>query len=224
MSLHASRQTVNAANVSGLSEPSAVAFKAAYDRDYRAANAERLSQPPSTVVTRGSRCPTPFPLRRGVAASAPGADVCTATMICVTHAVPSWSCRRVLADSEPIHRVSLSWFHHHTVIRLVCRLCAVRIVGANREWREPIACEGCGRPVIHDRNRQPPQHVICGEECRCAVRAARVRSRREPMRDLSERRCAKCGSPFTAMRDNARYCSSPCRQKAYRQRRHQAAA
>lgn len=111
------------------------------------------------------------------ASSRPVREIATVRMRC-----PSWSCRRELADSEPIHRVSLSWFHHHTVIRLVCRLCAVRIVGADREWREPIACEGCGRPVIHDRNRRPPQHVICGEECRRTVRAALAHERKGRLR------------------------------------------
>jgi ribosomal protein S27AE len=37
---------------------------------------------------------------------------------------------------------------------------------------------------------------------------------------VTERRCTKCGGSFAAMRDDALYCSSPCRQAAYRQRRH----
>jgi hypothetical protein len=36
---------------------------------------------------------------------------------------------------------------------------------------------------------------------------------------VAERRCAKCGGPLASQRDDARYCSSPCRQAAYRQRR-----
>ena len=30
--------------------------------------------------------------------------------------------------------------------------------------------------------------------------------------------CETCGAPFTPTRSDGRYCSSPCRQKAYRQR------
>jgi hypothetical protein len=32
--------------------------------------------------------------------------------------------------------------------------------------------------------------------------------------------CQGCGSTFTATRPDARYCSGPCRQRAYRTRRH----
>jgi protein-arginine kinase activator protein McsA len=31
--------------------------------------------------------------------------------------------------------------------------------------------------------------------------------------------CEDCGTTFTATRHDARFCSSPCRQRAYRQRR-----
>jgi hypothetical protein len=32
-------------------------------------------------------------------------------------------------------------------------------------------------------------------------------------------RCATCGTTFTPLRANARYCSAACRQRAYRQRK-----
>ncbi|WP_282848349.1 hypothetical protein [Microbacterium oxydans] len=38
------------------------------------------------------------------------------------------------------------------------------------------------------------------------------------MRDGSNRNCETCGEGFVASRSDARYCSSPCRQKAYRAR------
>lgn len=38
------------------------------------------------------------------------------------------------------------------------------------------------------------------------------------MRDGSNRNCETCGQGFVASRSDARYCSSPCRQKAYRAR------
>jgi hypothetical protein len=124
-----------------------------------------------------------------------------------------------LPDHEPIHRVSLSWVNHNSVIRLVCRACAVRIGGQYKTWRELIACQGCGRTVIHDINRQPPRYVICGEQCRRTVRATLAREKRgQP----SERHCQTCGGVLASQRADVRHCSSPCRQKAYRQRRHQA--
>lgn len=38
------------------------------------------------------------------------------------------------------------------------------------------------------------------------------------MRDGSKRNCEGCGDSFVAARSDARYCSSACRQRAYRQR------
>ena len=35
---------------------------------------------------------------------------------------------------------------------------------------------------------------------------------------MTERRCAACGEPFGHTRSDAAYCSSACRQRAYRQR------
>jgi hypothetical protein len=37
------------------------------------------------------------------------------------------------------------------VIRLVCGVCTAGI-GSHTKW-PPMACEGCGRPVIRDANR-----------------------------------------------------------------------
>jgi hypothetical protein len=75
--------------------------------------------------------------------------------------------------------------------------------------------------VVHDMNRQPPRHVICGEQCHRTVRATRAREKRDqPL----ERYCETCGGLLASKRSDVRYCSSPCRQKAYRQRGHQVAA
>jgi hypothetical protein len=131
------------------------------------------------------------------------------------------SCHRELTDREPIHRVSLSWFHHDVCVLLVCRVCAIRIASKYRKWREPIVCEGCGRPVVHDVNRQPPRDAICSEQCCRTVQAAKARERRQSRLRL---RVCMCGIEFKPTRPDARYCSSPCRQKAYRQRRHLAAS
>jgi hypothetical protein len=40
----------------------------------------------------------------------------------------------------------------------------------------------------------------------------------------TERPCARCGQSFVSRRTNALYCSSPCRQAAYRERRKKAVA
>jgi len=123
------------------------------------------------------------------------------------------SCHRKMDDKEPIHRVSFSWWHHSSVIRLICRACAVSSGGEWRKWRSPRTCEGCGRPVIHDINRRPPEHVICSQRCHRVVRAAVTRVQRK----RQSRRCV-CGIEFKPTRGNARYCTAACKQRAYRRR------
>jgi hypothetical protein len=85
------------------------------------------------------------------------------------------------------------------------------------EWTDPEPCESCGRPV---RNRKPlsprRRYVTCSEACRLRVQ----RSRESERRALARLKvCATCHEPFEASRSDAKYCSAPCRQKAYRRRR-----
>ena len=94
-------------------------------------------------------------------------------------------------------------------------------------WSEPHGCVGCGRAVHFNIARQGyiPRFVTCGErDCYRAAKTMAQRQRRGWMLDPAEVSCVRCGGQFTSRRDNALYCSSPCRQAAYRQRRHQAAA
>ena len=46
----------------------------------------------------------------------------------------------------------------------------------------------------------------------------RVRSKPHERLTSYDVDCTVCGSTFTATRSDARYCSGPCRQRAYRQR------
>ena len=127
------------------------------------------------------------------------------------------SCHRDLTDSEPVHlvhRVSLSWQQTCSVTRLVCRACAAQI-GKYCEWQTPRTCEGCGRVVVHDTRRSAPEHAICGEACRRSVRASLARERRQRRR---RPRVCLCGIKFKPQRSDAVFCSSTCRQRAYRQR------
>lgn len=84
------------------------------------------------------------------------------------------------------------------------------------DWREPLPCVHCGRPVrIPTRYQRRP--IICGKECRAAVANARARARLR--RVLPPRVCAKCGHAFTPRRTDTRFCSLACKQSAYRRRR-----
>jgi hypothetical protein len=53
----------------------------------------------------------------------------------------------------------------------------------------------------------------------CAVR--RQRQQQKHLRHLTRdgKKCAVCGEEFSAARSDARFCSPPCRQAAYRVRR-----
>jgi hypothetical protein len=129
------------------------------------------------------------------------------------------SCLRELTDDAPIHRVSLSWFSQMSpsIIRYRCDDCCAEL--KYHTWRPPIPCAGCGRPVIHDTNREPPQQAFCGnEQCRRAARAAAARELRQIRRRRRAWICRCCGEKLNTSRSDGRYCSPACRQRAYRQR------
>jgi hypothetical protein len=73
-------------------------------------------------------------------------------------------------------------------------------------------CDGCGHPMLL-RTRVPGsrRRLFCSDACRLMVTRMR--------RKVAEATCRTCGKVFTPARKDAAYCSSPCRQKAYRQRR-----
>jgi hypothetical protein len=124
------------------------------------------------------------------------------------------ACRMPLAHDTPIHRVSLSRQQTSETIRYVCRICTEMPNGTWRQWRAPVACVGCGRPMVYDGNRAIPEIVACGPDCHRIVCAARARERRARRR--TERRCAMCSVPFLPRRDDARFCSTRCRQRHWR--------
>jgi hypothetical protein len=93
---------------------------------------------------------------------------------------------------------------------------------SHNRWHPAQPCEQCGRPVIFQGSRRIPFHAVCGDGCRYAVKLAQARARSAQRRPKAT--CETCGEAFTAKRTHARFCSSPCRQRAYRQRRHTEAA
>ena len=117
-------------------------------------------------------------------------------------------CNRDLVDDEPVYRFQDA--NGATIRR--CRDCATRM-GTIFQWRPPVPCEGCGRPVSYREDRHRRLHVSCGERsCLRSIRAAGARSqRRQP-------RVCICGIEFKPTRGDARYCSPACKQRAYRQR------
>ena len=102
-----------------------------------------------------------------------------------------------------------------------------------RHWEEPEPCVGCSRLISHPKYapwrrlrhwayfgmRAPAQpRPFCSERCRRRVFDTERKAKRLAERDGDERQCAACRGTVNKRRADARYCSTACRQGAYRQR------
>jgi hypothetical protein len=142
-------------------------------------------------------------------------------------------CDRPLADNEPVYRVAVgfgtTWYNRFgSCIGSLCTSCALkeheyrsvegRLLSTpifyDQRWQPPEPCRHCGRPVFLNNRRKKPRHIVCGMECRNAVYYASAHR----MPKSSTQGCLFCGNQFSTRRSDARYCSSACRQKSYRQR------
>jgi len=117
--------------------------------------------------------------------------------------------------SEPFHVTPAAWGERREWDDPgwdgLCR-CAARLVESYSGIvdGEPYSrCEGCGR--LLGRTNYWPEST-CSDECAQSARNQRRRVAR------TERRCEECESVFTPPRADTKYCSSACRQKAYRSR------
>jgi hypothetical protein len=112
----------------------------------------------------------------------------------------------------PYHK----WRASFRGVGYVCARCVRDTGDWHRAWKTPAPCVNCGRPVVHDYYRQTPKRVVCGPKCKQAVRD-KPHLRLAP---LHEFHCEMCGKLFLAKRSDAFYCSSLCRLRASRERRH----
>lgn len=101
-----------------------------------------------------------------------------------------------------------------------CKVTAATSRRPKPPLRGESACRFCGTPFTEQDRRRDRIH--CGQdECRRAYHRALHGARRE--RELATRpqqQCAECGSSFTAVHPNRRYCSPGCKRTALlRQRR-----
>lgn len=74
-------------------------------------------------------------------------------------------------------------------------------------------CFSCLRPLIVGGYRANQRWVACSTTCLAALRREDRRQKR------TTTTCSTCGETFTPARSDARYCSSACRQRGYRQRK-----
>jgi hypothetical protein len=93
----------------------------------------------------------------------------------------------------------------------VCEVCVAR--WELDEARDTEPCRGCGRHLSFDRRLyqgERQQRRTCDNRCyRIALRKRRR---------LKLRWCIHCDKQFSPARQDAQFCSSACRQKAYRKR------
>ena len=87
------------------------------------------------------------------------------------------------------------------------RECPSAHVGRRVEILVRTTC-WCGRVFYGGR----PDKVYCSQTCRGQAREAR----RDRARDRAPRPCDACGDQFTPPLSDGRFCSSACRQPAYR--------
>jgi hypothetical protein len=74
-------------------------------------------------------------------------------------------------------------------------------------------CEICGRQVAFGGYRQRRYGIFCSDGCERERVNRRRRVSHQPVA------CVVCDEHFTPARSDARYCSSACRQDAYRKRK-----
>ena len=74
-------------------------------------------------------------------------------------------------------------------------------------------CVGCGRPV-HQGSLRHRRYDYCSTRCLDDFK------REAHILEMAQRRfdCETCGEEYEPKRSDSHYCSSPCRQKAYRER------
>jgi hypothetical protein len=126
-------------------------------------------------------------------------------------------CGCTLSAESPIWRQPLylgpGFFGGHSyTVAPVCERCRAD----RREFRGAKSCENCARPVHQELNFRSHRRTFCCRTCEATVRIAEQKQQRSDARGT--RQCETCGETFEPTRADARFCSSPCRQRAYRRR------
>ena len=146
-----------------------------------------------------------------------------------------FGCGHVFSATETVFRKRFHGFNCDGLRKGFCEHCApIEYDWRTRQWKEgkrgvapldetylpPLPCEVCGRPVRNLREgysrRKPRKHVYCSGPC-YSRGGVLVRNRAAAAK--RKRKCAVCGMPFTPKRQDAKTCSSACRQRRYRLRR-----
>lgn len=99
----------------------------------------------------------------------------------------------------------------------MCEVCAEkeRATGP-RMYREETSCSHCDRDLVIIRISLRRYHSFCNDKCQHGYYNHLAKLKRDEERGTRD--CDTCGDTFTPKRSDSKYCSSKCRQKAYRQR------
>ena len=81
--------------------------------------------------------------------------------------------------------------------------------GTFKQFRLVGNCQVCGRPVMAKRQLR---HITCCENCRQKI------YRPSKKIHITYATCEGCGESFHTKRTDSKYCSSKCRQAAYRKK------
>jgi endogenous inhibitor of DNA gyrase (YacG/DUF329 family) len=130
-------------------------------------------------------------------------------------------CKHRFKPKEPVWRWRIGTGRNifggwSTTIISTCKACSPDYLDVTTSSK----CANCGRKV-NQTEWQNYRNFYCSELCRQKHRpgfqAALAREERARIRGAS-RLCAKCGKSFAPTRNDAKFCSGRCKQRAYRER------
>ena len=125
-------------------------------------------------------------------------------------------CKRQLTAAEPVFRLFIDMRVGWQMVCGACEAAASKASVFPPLWDLPRCCSQCARPVYMDSLPRKARYFVCGAECRRAAHKASYR-RMHPPSPRVERQCL-CGAAFTPKRNEAKFCSVACKQRAYRAR------
>jgi hypothetical protein len=125
-------------------------------------------------------------------------------------------CKRELTAGEPVFRLFIDLRVGWQMVCGACEAAASKASFFPPLWDQPRCCSQCARPVYMDSPQRKARYFVCGVEGRRAAHKASYR-RMHPPSPRVERQCL-CGAAFTPKRNEAKFCSSACKQRAYRAR------
>ena len=121
-----------------------------------------------------------------------------------------YRCERDIGAGETVYRIRSNW---RPVINIYCEQCHLP-----KDFDQGV-CETCKREVYYPRDRVYRRHIFCSEGCQNEHYSKVQREKRLKNR---QKECNECGQAFTAPRSDTKFCTSACKQRAFRQRQRRA--